>query len=277
MHAKAQTECFRIIRPRPTIVMKEMDVNQKELIDKFLLGQLEPEEQLKWDTEIQDESFREELAFRRDLLLASKSLRRDQLKQEFSAIEKRERSQQPANANIRSFRLMPIAIGIAAALALIFLVWGSFGPKKQDPQVLFAEHFSPYPNHLVMVARDTSIARTPLEHVFEAYEAKRYARVIQLFSQMDSSTLNEISSDYVHLYVGVSYLGNNQPLQAIEELGFLTESENKVFSQPAEWYTGLAYVASNQMEEAKTLIEKVQENHSHSYQEDAQKILPSLD
>ncbi|MEM7367134.1 MAG: hypothetical protein AAF587_00965 [Bacteroidota bacterium] len=253
--------------------MEEIDPHKLQLIDKFLLGNLQPDDQKIWEEAMQQKAFQEELVYRRDLMAASKAIRRDQMMKELVELDHQHFTQESDTVGkIRSFRFL-IGTSIAAAIVIVFLLWNPFGAGPTDHQALFAEHFSPYPNHLVMVTRDTGLARTKLEHVFSAYEQERFNWVVEAIGKLDSVDLDRIPPASLQLYLGVSLLGANQSNLAIEELRTLVDLGEEVYSPPAEWYLSLAYLRSGDLDKSQSTLLSITKQLHHPFRDEARELL----
>ncbi|MEM9675261.1 MAG: hypothetical protein AAF992_21900, partial [Bacteroidota bacterium] len=101
------------------------------------------------------------------------------------------------------------------------------------------------------------------------YEQEKFDEAIALFSQGQSN------DQAYQFYLCVSYLGNQQPSQAEHTLASLTEDQESAFYEAALWYTGLANLANDEPEKAKSKLEMVSRMEGE-FSSEAQELLEKL-
>lgn len=151
--------------------------------------------------------------------------------------------------------LLAFATTIAASLLLIFYV---FVPGQvEDNQlsaidVLLNEHYAtPFNRTMLKGPNETAAQRTK---AFELYNGREYEKAIPLLTSFVQNG-TAIEDDY--FFLGLSHLYSKQPEEAIIALSFIYQKEDMQRKDAATWYLALAYVANNECEDAKPLLENV--------------------
>ena len=130
--------------------------------------------------------------------------------------------------------------------------------------MLNAESFEASRNHEVNTSRNWyRVVSYKLE---EYAEARSYWQPL-LQAEPDNDTLN--------YYVGISFLAEEAPAQAISYLEKVAQTESSVFSNDAHWYQALAYLLNEQEEEAKAILNELSAEGS-AYRKQSLEILEEL-
>lgn len=187
--------------------------------DAYLKGELSHKERSAFEKELdENEALKIDFeAYKVEVNLIKALGIREEMK---SLMDLSEASENP----MRKWRYL-IPVGMAAALifVLIFLPGGT-----TDNQLLFEKHFEPYPD-----AISGRNGEMDIEKAMSFYALKDYQMAIQAFNDL-------AESDTTHFYRGLSYLGIQEPIGALRDLGTITEGS--LFYESAVWYKGLAFL-----------------------------------
>lgn len=241
--------------------------NQKEYIEKYLMGELSGEERrqfeetLKGDPSLQKEveEYRTmlrgiELGFNRDL--------KNMLREEENRL--REHS---AKATGRQ-RTMRIVFAMAAVIALIIVSVFVLRNNKPDTEEILAMYYKPYPNVETPVTRGEQDRQSG----YALYEKGQYKEALKLFD----THLNKFPDDPAALfYSGMCYFELGQTSEAIDFLGKVNRSQNNRYSRPALWYEGLALIKLKKDKDARKIFEQLSKGddiYSRQSKEILQKI-----
>jgi hypothetical protein len=238
-----------------------------DLIDRFFRGELTEADQAAFAKVRLQAGVGEELTFRQDLMQASKAvgratLRADMLSWDRAVPQTKRRSlwQRPA-----------VAVGMAAAFALLFAVW--LWPSPAQPlsgEELFAAHFSPYPNLLSLQIRGGEASDELLDQSMAAYQEGEYAAAIRGFSRIETPELQP----EIAFYLGVSYLGNKQAAEALQSFQLAQEGR---FEQASAWYLVLTQIQLEAWDEARKQAEVIAAQADHPQQAQAIVLLKELE
>lgn len=236
-----------------------------ELLEGYLENTLSPEDNAAVETRLRTDSDLHQLLA--DLKILRASIRensRVQLKQELIDIENA-LSEKPEAKSV-SFR--PWLIGVAASVVLIvatFLLW----PKPTNTQELFAQYFEPYPNVIMPTVRgDLEPDTTLMAKAYRAYDSGDYEKAITFFEQVKAK------DEGVYLYLGNSYLADNEPEKAIVCFEKVI-NDFEVFDEQAEWYLSMCYIRAGDLKKAKDLLNTIASKEG-SYKIKAEQVLPQL-
>jgi len=156
-----------------------------------------------------------------------------------------------------------------AAFILLLVALNTFLFKSSlTPEQLFDKHFSPYQNLItVKGAGDYSLSRAML-----FYDVKDYDSAVILFKAVIAGYSNQAETMF---YLGNAYLALHEADSGIVWLEKSLAANTK-FSNAAQWYLSLAYLKSRDVESAKTLLKKIQDNGGF-YSKKADKLLDEIE
>lgn len=261
---------------------KEMD-----LIDGYINGQLNSTEKEMFSEKLRlDKEFAK--AFQ-TTKLAKEAIRRKALKKEFQRLQSLEatlpkidiKEEQPIRQETKKEikqpkfkRLLVIAAGF---LLLCFAGRILYNNGGSTPAEIFAQEFKAYPNLVNEITRNDSDSiafdqKTLKEKAYILYGNQNYKEAIPFFETLVSEEQNP--EDY--FYLGVTYLTDEDPTQAIETLNLL-KSKESTYTVRAYWYIALAHLKNNEVEKTKAILNEMQKiPNAGSYIEKAQRILDEL-
>jgi tetratricopeptide (TPR) repeat protein len=105
------------------------------------------------------------------------------------------------------------------------------------------------------------------------FHQKEYYNSILLFSQMLEKEPENYAASY---YRGISYIEQKSYSQAIRDFNHIIKGSNNLYIENAEWFLCLCLIENNQIEEARTQLEKIAYNPENSHQENAIEILHKI-
>ena len=245
-----------------------MSDNNDNIIDKFLRGEANDEEQKAL---FNDADLKDELQFKKDLQSALGNESRQLMKDKLIQLDQKIVARQSMNKFF-------IIIGI-----LLFIVIGSlviwnntqsnsteFNTKTAEE--VFAANFEPYPNIIAPIVKGDNEV-TEREKAFQLYEQGDYETALPLLNELAFEKEDTIALFY-HANI---LLTQNKTTEAISQLKTVTQFNQSAFSQPAEWYLALAFVKNNQIDEAKKLVNNnIVSNENHPYYRSAITLVKHL-
>ncbi|MCB0501550.1 MAG: hypothetical protein KDD32_02620 [Bacteroidetes bacterium] len=253
---------------------------EQELIRKYLADSLTKEEEALLAEKYQsDEDFR-------DALDGLEHLSVEEYEQQMSAIDQaidkrlvksEDEIIEPPKIIIEQGQVKPLIntkkFAIAASVILL-LSLGSFLCLKliQGPvEKVYAEHmtYKAYPD---MITRGSGEELSNLEKLaISSYNTENY--------EISSEHFEKLSAKYPQnekyaLFLGISYLGANQPENAISALEAV-QNDQSAFCNDINWYLGLAYLKIKEKGKAKEIFTKLSAADCY-YNEAAKEILQKL-
>lgn len=230
-----------------------MKAHQREIVHKYLNGELTPDEQVQLDAWMkEDPTFKEEIAYEKNVQKAVVRNERAALKKYLQSVDAPSQNRRPyfwAAASI----LVLICISIA-------LFW-----NRNDQQKLYAEFYQPYPNIISPILRGENSVNAS-QQAFQAYELEDYKTASALFDQL----YQEESSPYAQLYAGISYV-------MIKDFDLAKDRLEKVqhYSEVAQWYLALAHLGKNDIKSTEKILQDLITNDSE-FSNQAQQLLKKL-
>lgn len=147
---------------------------------------------------------------------------------------------------------------LAASVALLIGGWWWYQTAQPSAEMQLAmEYFEPFPpiGNPRSAADELAVLKG---RAFTAYQQKEYGTAIPLLLQVTT----EFNDSLSRFYLGVSYLGNQQPQRAVEELEVFSSysSDYQGFEEQSWWYLGLAYIANNEVDKGKVALNKIEDS-----------------
>ncbi len=242
-----------------------MDEETKfNLIEKYLQGEFSEEEKKAIEQKMaEDPELWAETNLHRNLHQFLQNQEEIKLRDQLKVLAKAE------NKKNKPF----LTYGIAATISLLVLfgIFFWYDQQKITTAEIFAARFEPYP--MVLNQRNVSQENQDLQSAINAYLDQDYQQAIVYFDEViNRDTLVTLAQ----FYQGVSYLALKQPEKSSEKLSVVKQSDQALLKQQALWYTGLAYVISDEREQALAIFKELAgyENYKH---EEVQKILKNLE
>jgi tetratricopeptide (TPR) repeat protein len=163
---------------------------------------------------------------------------------------------------------------LAAAVVSLLIVSAVFllKPVTPDAIALYETYYQPYPNVFDPTVRGEIDTLTVSRKAFMAYNEGDYHTAAGYFKELLNSD-DPMEKDNARLYLGNCYLSIGSVAAAKETL--LQISAQSHVADQAKWYLALAYLKSNDMEQAEKALRGLTD-HPNSYQEKANKILRDL-
>ena len=172
-------------------------------------------------------------------------------------------------------------LGLSVAVLITYILWQFVihapNSDAQKPDQIFAQYFEPYANIFDQKGKsDTS--NKDIDSAMDAYSNHQYSESIRLFEKYfkENSAKTSLSS----FYYGIALLANGEhkkSLTILQELNQNKSAQTIISQTPLHWYLALAYLKSNNISEAKPLLEAVAKQNVNSFkQKEANEILKSL-
>ena len=245
-------------------------MNKEDLIEKYFTDTLSNEERILFDKLLQnDQEFKEEFIFRKELKQSIAHQQRETIKKTLQGFED----------NLNRKKVFPLKYWLAAASVVLVLSLGYFAFSKYNasqPEKLFASNFTPYENVVhptVRNSKDESIE----SKAFSAYDNGSYYKAINLFNSVENK-----EDDYIRFYKAMSFLALSKNQEAIDLLLPLAtnpeaSSAKYKWHAKANWYLGLAYLNNNETDRAKSQFNVVINHPACDFKkEEAKEIMSQI-
>lgn len=239
---------------------------QFELLERYIEGDVTPEEAKLVEQLIKsDLAFKNEHNLRLEVNKAIQEKNIMRLRYKISMIHQQEIIQK--TGSIR--QIIRKNWHLAAASVTILIILGCFllnNINQPGSDVLFEQYYSSDAIFTTRSGEDTE--NSNLTTGLQKFQKQDYDAAINLLKNIPGN----IVSDY---YLGISYIETKQFLKAKNAFNAITEQENNLFSEQAEWYKALCMLKLNELTEAKQLFTSIS-NSSSLYNQNAKEILKEL-
>ena len=244
-----------------------------DLIEKYLLYSLTPEEEAAFEQKLTDATFREKLAFQQNLKSAVRAVELKRVKEVLQ--EEEQHRQSPA----RQRNLTRILLEAAAVITLILLAWWLIpGPASSATkgEAIFAQYFKATKLDLGIREKSGTPADVSIyQNAYDAYNDGRYEDAIEEFDNL--LVIEPETNDDILFFRANALLGTGETRRAIATLReLLTRTESTQREAATTWLLALALLKENQEEEGRALLEELIATDSF-FKPRAQDILDQLD
>ncbi|MEM7371064.1 MAG: hypothetical protein AAF587_20790 [Bacteroidota bacterium] len=175
------------------------------------------------------------------------------------------------SGKIRSFQPWYLAAVAAAVTLLLIVLIPEMIRQPATPGDLYKTHFEPFEPRIVRGFATPQIVWT---EAVEAYKQENYSHAIEKFQTLiDDSTF--IRKSEVWLFVGISYLAQDKPEEAMDALVQVSDTSGHI--DMANWYIAMTHLRLDQPGQARILLEEIATDQRHERRAKARKILNELE
>ncbi|MDF9795461.1 tetratricopeptide (TPR) repeat protein [Catalinimonas alkaloidigena] len=245
-----------------------MDEKLFEKMEDYIHGRLSASEKDSFETELEkDEALWEEVALHKKLI---SSIETESLRQMLDQIHEAHFEEETPVVSMQSRRSY-FTWAVAASLALFVLAgWWFFSVQPSQPATLYASYFAPATGLPTTLGYSNS---TDFAEGMVSYKLGEYAEARSYWQPLLKAAP---SNDTLNYYVGISFLAEEAPAQALGYLEKVAQTESSVFSNDAHWYQALAYLLNEQEEEARAILNELSAEGS-AYRKQSLEILEELE
>ncbi|MEM7548909.1 MAG: tetratricopeptide repeat protein [Bacteroidota bacterium] len=241
-----------------------MSEEEHHKIELYLKGKLLGSQLEEFEHRMQlDTQFRSEVEL---FGLAINAVKSDGLKSDLEAIHKELYEKDEKVIGISGRRWFYVS-GIAASILIFVAVRFFIFNNPNSSEQLFETYFSPFPDY---VTKRNPGDLMEWEKGFQAYSEGNYQLAIYYFTEENNP--KNLEEDIL-FYLGMSYLANEKNSEAIVTFSELLQQSTK-YRQQLHWYLSLAYLKSGQINEAISILEKIERKEYQN--EEARELLELL-
>lgn len=169
------------------------------------------------------------------------------------------------------FNLKRIVTSTVAASVIVLLGLTGVLTRQQSSGDIYQKFYSKY--EIAGTVRSASINENKIFNLaLQKYENKDYTEAINLFGQVISNDPNNMAG---HFYSGISLQENGKYSSAMNEYKTVIENKDNLFTEQAEWYTGLCLLQTNENKKAYRQFKKIAESKGF-YQQKANDIMKKI-
>jgi hypothetical protein len=238
----------------------------EEEIQQYLDDKLQGEALKKFETALEtDRELAQEVAELQDTEESLRAAGYDAFKLEVQQWERDYRAKKRRNW------LPYLAIAASIAVAIVASVM-LFRDTSLSPDQLFALHFEPYEDMILVRDPEIDPDLRQLADGMEAYNEKRYAEAEKLLAGYIETHPSPDQTPVLYLAIAQTVTGN----YSNAETNFMELLNDDRLGQQAQWYLSLMYLKNNQPEAAKKIIQQIKDSPGHYKRQEADQIDESL-
>ena len=165
------------------------------------------------------------------------------------------------------FYKKPWVLGLAATISIIvfstYLIF--FQQQPGTNQDLFNQHFQVYPNIISPTVRGTEAVESIRQRAYFNYDLGHYNEALNLLQQLPAND----DEGAAYLYSGICYLMLEDNENAIQSFNDYKTSGFDLFLPQVNWYLGLTYLRTDQVDMTKKVWKEIQEGNSYRAKSEA--------
>ncbi|WP_298515060.1 hypothetical protein [uncultured Kordia sp.] len=239
--------------------MSAHTISDKELIEKFLRGELLDNEKLIFNTRKEDQAF---LILLEEAVISYQG--RLNLKEKLKNIGKELSTEKPKTNQKSLYWISGIAASILLLFSLYFLV-----NQQVNSSELFDTYFEAYPN--AYTTKGTTEDNTLSKKAFDFYDVAKYKSAATAFEEIAKKRALNSSE---HFYYGISLLSTDAIEKAKYQFKQVT-TMHPLYNE-AQWYTSLSLIKQDSLAKAKTILTQTQSIFSTSRKINVKNLLNEL-
>ncbi len=174
----------------------------------------------------------------------------------------------PLNSRLRSLSWGYLTVAASVVLLLgIGVYW--YQQQQQFPELAYADTAS---TDQLTKSLPTDLRPTDRQRITDAiqgYKAGQYDKVIE---QLRIPSADRRTIYYQSYFLGLSYLANKQPAEAIAPLNVALGTSSVAIRQKASWFLALAYLKNKDKQKALPILDKIRTDRAHPYYELAERV-----
>lgn len=241
-----------------------------ETIKKYLANELSPTERNAFEQEMENDDFLKESV--EGFEMANSQWSNDSIHHIESALNNKidEKVKENKNGKIVFLNFIKLAAAACFIGIISFTVYRSFFSNNNiDEQQIYASYFKPLTNADAVVRGEND--NSDEMKAVQAYEKEDYFEAVNYYQKLVANNPDNVKNN---LFLGISFLGTNQPKKAIDVLNNITTSTE--FHYDIYWYLALAYIKNKELQNALTTLTFLTKEENF-YQKEAKEITEKLD
>ncbi|GAB3769797.1 hypothetical protein GCM10028818_06530 [Spirosoma horti] len=262
----------------------KLSEEQYELIDAYLTNELSAADRAAFEMDIQaDNELRAEVDRQRDIRLGLRALgierALEQAKAQYKATSAPVETasiHQPTVRPLVSWRYWAAAASVVVVLGVGYFTYQQTTSRQAD--LAYAETFSSDPSADLMKdfpsGKVLPSVRNQFMDAMTKYKSGKYDEVID---QLKTLPADKQTLPYRNYFLGLSYLANKQPVEAIPLLTKARATSSGTLQQKSEWFLALAFVKNEQKEEALPILKRISTDKAHPFQSLAKRVLKKIE
>jgi len=240
--------------------MSELNDTQLDLIQKYLVDDINAEELKIFNVELKDSRFREKLI--------EQARNMDSLKDHVNNKLRSDLAKSPEHTKAVTKNIL-FEFQIIGLVILLFLVAFYFlGPKPKKQIYMASNYFAPYPPNSNI--RGTEATKT-FSDAMKYYANDDYEKAAKTFLIINPR------SEEIELYLGCSYLKLKDFDNAYKTLDSISlDIDDVKIYQNIQWFKSIALLGLKREQEANLLLQEISKSANHLFKDKATQLLKEL-
>jgi len=272
--AGSESDIMELRASLNAIQRSEMPVSASiEELESYLHNELSTEEMASFEAELStNKKLQDEIEFIRDIDAALSESDVMHLRSKLQGLSGAIAGDQQAQRSIAGrFGVKKIAMATVAA-SLIFLL-GITGllTRESSTNDIYRNFYSRYEASGTSRSAGMTVNKA-MSEALQKYESQEYESALELFSQVLAQDPVNMAS---HFYSGVSLQETGKYSSALKEYATVIVDKDNLFTEQAEWYTGLCYLQTREEKKAIRQFRKIAQREGF-YQQKAREVLKKI-
>lgn len=255
---------------------------QYEVIEAYLKNELSAPDRASFETDMRaDAELRAEIDRQRTLRLGLRAIgieraldrARTQYNETAAEPEPTRTAWQPTfTRSLTTWHYWAVAASVVLMLGIGYYTYQQSAGSRTDiayADALPDELTKGFPSETV-----TPAVRNQFMDALTNYKAGKYDRVIERLKTLPTDKQTVYYKNY---FLGLSYLANQQPTEAIPVLTQALATPSAPLRQKVDWCLALAYVKNGETAKARPMLQRISMDKANPFQELAQRVLDKVD
>ncbi|WP_080241177.1 hypothetical protein [Spirosoma rigui] len=250
---------------------------QYELLEAYLKNELSTSDRTLFEADMRaDSDLLAEVDRQREIRLGLRAIGIERVleraKTQYKSTLPASGTRQPAIVRpLATWRYWAMAASIVVILSVAYVAYQETAGGRRD--MAYADTMT---DELTKGFPATNVppeVQTRFPDALTSYKAGKYDQVIE---RLKNTPADKQTVYYKNYFLGLSYLANKQPKEAIPALISASATPSLQLRQKVEWTLALAYVKDNQKQKALPLLKRISADRANPFQSLAQRVLRKL-
>ncbi|GAB4046254.1 hypothetical protein [Spirosoma litoris] len=253
---------------------------QYEVIEAYLNNELSAADRTVFENDIQaDAELRTEVARQRDIRLGlraigiEQALERAKLQYKATIATEETIAEKPIVRPLINWRYWAAAASVVVVLSIGYYTYQQTSDRQSD--IAYAETSTP--DELVKDFPSGAVSPDVQAQLLDALAKYKSGKYDQVIAQLKTLPTDKQTIHYKNYFLGLSYLANKQPTEAIPLLNKALTAPSLKIRQKAEWFLALAYVKNDQKEKALPILKTISIDKANPFQSLAKQVLQKIE
>lgn len=251
---------------------------QYEVIEAYLNNELSAADRTVFENDMQiDAELRTEVTRQRDIRLGLRAIGIEQAleraKAQYKATVATEEMEKTVSRPLVTWRYWAAAASVVVVLGLGYYTYQQANDQQAD--IAYAETSTS--DELVKDFPSGTLSPDVQAQLLDALTKYKSGKYDQVITQLTTLPADKQTIHYKNYFLGLSYLVNKQPTEAIPLLNKALTAPSLKIRKKAEWFLALAYVKNNQKEKALPILKTISIDNANPFQSQAKQVLQKIE